>query len=55
MHPEELGETRALTAEQVTALTPEQRRARANALEFDPKFPWADWVLIGISPRAPRT
>ena len=29
MHPEELGETRALTAEQVTALTPEQR-ARAS-------------------------
>jgi len=45
MHPEELGETRTLTAEQVTALTPEQRRARAKALESDPNFPWADWVL----------
>lgn len=50
MHPEELGETRTLTAEQVTALTPEQRRARANALEFDPKFPWADWVLMESLP-----
>jgi hypothetical protein len=38
--------------EQVTALRPEQRRARANALEFDPKFPWADWVLMDLSPRA---